>query len=457
MSDTGQIRRRRQGHGQALQQENISPTIKPAWTTSYEPPAYEPSTDQPPAYDPAASQPAVPLGESSTQQSKKERRQKLDNTAGPVVKDTVTTSTTANEPSAFLPSGLQPAIPHTEQPLGNIAEASSVKDIPTSPQKPAKYDPGTPLPFCQACQEARNSPQFVDRVASAMRLLKCSACLCEHPALLFSASQRDAPDPSRVCIGHQGHYTLCPHQKIRFSDVQQFNELFPQSQHQELVQRCVEPSCPCHRARIRYSGTNGAAQLLITWSASLSPLQTMFLPEGKDSFAHQCVAKLNEIHNECPAIFCPHKRVNFDRLVQVEKMKVYGEDTTFILSCRICGHTIRNLLKPLENDEPIQFSDFIKWRRGLHTGASKYNWISALDPESYDLYSDMEMKHIAWCDDRNCATTFGLIQWYKLLDEVLLGGESQRKLYTDHTKFSLSVLDAVVAFHMRATLGLPNN
>lgn len=38
---------------------------------------------------------------------------------------------------------------------------------------------------------------------------------------------------------------------------------------------------------------------------------------------------------------------------------------------------------------------------------TRSSWDSMIDPESYDLFADDQTKHILWCNDHQCATTFG--------------------------------------------------
>lgn len=75
--------------------------------------------------------------------------------------------------------------------------------------------------YCNGCRAAQEAPDWGKRVAQLRRPLHCSACLTDHPACLFSWSQRLVKAHRRLCIVHEGYLRICSHEKgvIRWQDL----------------------------------------------------------------------------------------------------------------------------------------------------------------------------------------------------------------------------------------------
>ncbi len=66
--------------------------------------------------------------------------------------------------------------------------------------------------YCQICLTARQSRGWQERLKAATKVyLHCSGCQKDHPVCLFSAKQRQCPQSTRICIGHEGYLRLCEH------------------------------------------------------------------------------------------------------------------------------------------------------------------------------------------------------------------------------------------------------
>lgn len=74
------------------------------------------------------------------------------------------------------------------------------------------------------------------------------------------------------------------------------------------------------------------------------------------------------------------------------------------------------------------------------TDATRGRWIANIDPESYGGFADQETKHITWCDDRACATTFEGLQ-----GRVLITLSRHHKSYGGGVE--LADLEAFVQFY----------
>ena len=79
--------------------------------------------------------------------------------------------------------------------------------------------------YCSNCSAARRSPNWANRVLDLTRTyLHCSGCRADHPACLFSATERDHPQSARICIGHEGRLRLCQHVEVAWSEICKMSE-----------------------------------------------------------------------------------------------------------------------------------------------------------------------------------------------------------------------------------------
>lgn len=66
--------------------------------------------------------------------------------------------------------------------------------------------------YCRGCLETRKSSQWEQRLIKLTEYIHCSACGADHPACLFSATQRLKPARLRYCIAHEGYMRICDHE-----------------------------------------------------------------------------------------------------------------------------------------------------------------------------------------------------------------------------------------------------
>ncbi|KUI64264.1 hypothetical protein VM1G_11068 [Cytospora mali] len=73
--------------------------------------------------------------------------------------------------------------------------------------------------YCDDCREG--APCWRQRAGEFRRYLHCSICDADHPACLFSRSQRSEKAHRRYCIGHQGYLRICSHEEgiVRWKDL----------------------------------------------------------------------------------------------------------------------------------------------------------------------------------------------------------------------------------------------
>ncbi|KAI1867256.1 uncharacterized protein JN550_006987 [Neoarthrinium moseri] len=74
--------------------------------------------------------------------------------------------------------------------------------------------------YCAGCQDVRGKQSFdkkMQRITSTY--MHCSGCRVDHPVGLFSASQRKAPNKTRICIGREGLVRLCDHRTMSWTEI----------------------------------------------------------------------------------------------------------------------------------------------------------------------------------------------------------------------------------------------
>ncbi|KAB5546928.1 hypothetical protein GE09DRAFT_1223955 [Coniochaeta sp. 2T2.1] len=86
-------------------------------------------------------------------------------------------------------------------------------------QKPIRQDM-----FCQGCLTSINAEELGTVYGAAKKRLEepmyCAGCARDHPAMLFSISQRGKGSNERVCIGREGCVRICAHKVLYWSDVE---------------------------------------------------------------------------------------------------------------------------------------------------------------------------------------------------------------------------------------------
>lgn len=105
--------------------------------------------------------------------------------------------------------------------------------------------------YCSECQAARKSPRWEERLRQLTKYIHCSVCGADHPACLFSATQRLKPARLRYCIGHEGFMRICDHDAgaIRVGPLLSLKRSQPWHLRNEgySIHRCKDPShaMPC--------------------------------------------------------------------------------------------------------------------------------------------------------------------------------------------------------------------
>lgn len=273
--------------------------------------------------------------------------------------------------------------------------------------------------LCLPCQQARSAPDFLSRTTRLLDPLHCSACHEDHSAVLFSQAQRQAPDASRICIGHEGHYTVCPHLKLTFKNIVRW---LRDGRTSRIL--CLEPSCPFGDARVNFNVKPHGHTIQAIWDAE--PHEAI-----ASSFQSRCAAKLQYLYQLYPNAFCPHLQVSPDSFARESENAILN-NTSVPLTwgmpelCHRCGDRYRcdpraawlKLAGMRVEGRKAKTIEKLGW---LHVGgdqATSASWISRLDPESYGHFGDEATKHFTWCDDRTCSTTYEMCRWESLVEVI---------------------------------------
>ena len=302
---------------------------------------------------------------------------------------------------------------------------------------------------CNACKKARAEQAFGARLLGLMSPLRCSKCQSEHAAVFFSETQRAASESTRACIGHEGYWSVCPHLRISYADIMRWmGDFHTESDHVRIS--CPEPSCLYHNATIKYEFEGLDDDIAIRWSAYLDP-------DTKGTFWDRSSSKLQSIYSAFPAAFCPHVQTTPNRLANldlwlVDKHLPSGRE----IYCPACKALIMFNAKaedaqepdttqhdPLDVPEPpIDYYSFCVMNRG---DAAALSWIEKLNPESYGHFRDQSTKHITWCNDRRCATTYELLQCSVFRGTASCSVETGVRL---DAKLTLKMLDKETGWQM---------
>lgn len=301
--------------------------------------------------------------------------------------------------------------------------------------------------FCQPCQKVRAKPNYGPRVAALLDPLYCSKCYVDHPAIFFSESQRKAPDSGRICIGFEGYCTVCPHLKFSLQDSRDWLEDPRMKENRSLITTCQETSCKFNNAAIKHYRLMKGSSYSIQWSSSLD-IDSTDIRTRRDG----CLAKLKDFHTFFPGAFCPHLQTTPDRLTRLKSFSLGDpchRPAQQRMVCHICRTRI--LCDPLAKDsDPPPANPFSDehcsiertcWWSFEVGGATQDKWTSKLNPESYGHFTDQDNKHITWCDDRRCTTTFELLRYASLLSLGTNQLERMRETFERDSARGVDMLD----------------
>lgn len=311
--------------------------------------------------------------------------------------------------------------------------AISGQQIPRpSPFTPKRVQAGQY--FCPDCQQARNDPGYHKRILDLMQPLHCGGCDAKHPAFLFSYKQRRSDVLARQCIGLEGHTLLCDHYKANWADdiakaperAKEWAKTstgFDESVRRGIVhfdcQKCDDAEVEC-TAEFDFSIRMPDGEWTAHSRMRIEPQEDRQPGETRQqAYARQILEGLQG----CASVSCPHFRKTPYRIRAFESHHKEGE-SFYTFFCQACQFKINiQLPDPKTGTEPyIELSNVV--RAASKDGPASEKWLQALHPDSYGHFDDFGTKHITWCDDRQCATTYELtraagLRWLYNNQEIL--------------------------------------
>ena len=294
--------------------------------------------------------------------------------------------------------------------------------------------------FCPDCQQARSDPSYHKRILDLMQPLHCGGCGTKHAAFLFSSKQRRSDASARQCIGLEGHTLLCDHYKANWvDDIAKAPEKakgwaktdtgVDESIRRGIVhfncQKCDDAEAEC-TAEFNFSIRMPDGEWTANSRMRIKPQEDRQPGEtGQQAYARQIL----ECLQSCASVSCPHFRKTPYRIRDFDSHHKEGE-SFYMYFCQACPFKIGIQLPDSKTGaEPyIELSNVV--RAAPNEGPASESWLQALHPDSYDHFDDAGTKHITWCDDRQCASTYELtratsLRWLHENQEIL------RSLRTD--------------------------
>lgn len=200
-------------------------------------------------------------------------------------------------------------------------------------------------------------------------------------------------------MAHEGYFAVCPHIRIYREELDNWA---CGGAYMEKI--CEHPRCKEAGPVTARCWTQGTEFCLNTsWSINLEKQE-----DGR--FFKDAVQNIQKLYESVPEIFCPHVFVTSERLVDIDAYAdIHGLVLTLLksLKCRNCPAEIQ-IQKGLGGFQIPSFNE-LSGSRVCNVPRSikaHWSWVSQLDPRSYNFGQDTDTKHITWCDDPLCATSY---------------------------------------------------
>lgn len=172
------------------------------------------------------------------------------------------------------------------------------------------------------------------------------------------------------------------------------------------------------------------------WLGIDNPIQAHF-DSDDEGWMQTAVSSVIEALESSSLMICPHFRTTIHRL----KHDPNPENKT---SCAHCGFSIRICGAAEQKsafDAPVTLEASWIFVATSTPGHAVRSMIPHLDPDSYGGLSDLGTRHILWCDDRHCATTYERIRAELLFSSSIEASGRATALYhrgrQDLSKLSL--------------------
>ncbi|KAI6779357.1 uncharacterized protein J7T54_000455 [Emericellopsis cladophorae] len=302
----------------------------------------------------------------------------------------------------------------------------------------------TPPPSsrCRGCSETAHDEAYILRLFDLTVPLQCHACNKEHPAVQFSPSQRDAT--IRTCVARQGYRTLCPHWNITLDDLREWQKfldedipvpishikrqvdgVYIKSTHPAHQDDTPEPDrCPFGSLTVRVFEGRSKLCVNVAWE-SVIKIDTQEL----DGF-EVCKKTLDDLHALCPeALGPPHLTSHHIRSVTHESLfknrTLYLDHKRHLYFENMDGLVEGDRYRRVKYESRMRMPMSAEGDQTMVDGT----WPVYIDPQSYGLRDDELGRGITWCDDMNCPTMRGRVQWEAVAEKMSVGILSNRFMW----------------------------
>jgi hypothetical protein len=313
------------------------------------------------------------------------------------------------------------------------------------PREPGKY-------HCQPCEEARKSKKYTKQVAKLLRPeLYCIVCKDFLPPVMFPPWMRNLGKnhfDERKCILHVGRVSLCAHMSFSLDEVMQKDwttdarcEISSEGnprivcKHPDHKASTIEDNNGHRLLNVPYMQLLQVGSLILfEFNVDPRPQELGHHEQSTSEVVGISESQATQVHRvsdaleACAFMFCPHLKMNPGRDGHFDNYKVVSGPHGFQLCCAACQFRIvvdMTTSKGEERCQSIWCNSMIKLDE---SDASKRDWVAALNPNSYDQFSDDEAKHITWCDDPDCATSFQLLRAHIFHNFVTYDDDSSKDI-----------------------------
>ncbi|KAI0381282.1 hypothetical protein F5Y04DRAFT_280814 [Hypomontagnella monticulosa] len=307
------------------------------------------------------------------------------------------------------------------------------------------------------CTMCRSSFDTAVMYRDTPPILHCAGCKGDHPVYMFSSSQRQAPAADRICIGREGNIKLCQHKSLQWKDIEQFSQWLASSTDSKFEIRCDQCFRPYRAPRTPLLVVEGSAGRITKLrffhrtafcfgSPWRLPAKNMggilkagfgpgFGPEGPSWYPEYPPSYLSPMRafdpNLCSClVYHGSSDINW-RLCE-------SDDPNHVLPCRRSGkildpisenhliskytHSFKSYVGPDSNRSlGITFTrspdcvvgmeremEIFLESPNVSLGPWMSQWYLALDPDSYGLVGDDELKGVTWCQDEDCRNYYAV-------------------------------------------------
>lgn len=308
-----------------------------------------------------------------------------------------------------------PSVITTEDPVLQVF--TTLGSIGKLHQKIDKVGKGLPgLYYCNACAAWRKRFWYLYDIHELLVDDKyCAYCGLTHLQVSFSHRERDKREGHARCVLHEGVWRVCAHLCFRWSGIANRDWSQQPEYRRTRAGWTVTVTCkhPDHHINERpaVTITFRKGESKVPNSFVLSSTQNLYPRiDAPEKQLESCLSKVFDTLEAGCTMLCPHLRITPGTLRSIASHPHSSVDgTNYTHVCQICRFVVRFQLS-----DPQHPRIECQHETTMDTKGSIGTWHSfqrLIDPESFGIRSDGDAKHILWCDDKQCATSFEYASW----------------------------------------------